>query len=78
MKKKFAVVVGALSLVYIFVPDPTDVIPVLGWIDEGMAAAALLWALRTLGVTPSSLWGRFQNQPEPARIRDVAPRRSGA
>jgi hypothetical protein len=76
MKKKFAVVLGALSFVYIFVPDPSDIVPVLGWLDEGMAAALLMWSLRTLGVTPSSLLGRFGAQPEPARIRDVEPRRS--
>jgi hypothetical protein len=58
MKKKLAVVAGAVSFVYLFVPDPSDVIPVLGWLDEGMAAGLLFWSLRTLGVGPSQLFAR--------------------
>ncbi len=63
MKRKFAVVVGALSLVYMFVPEPTDVIPVLGWLDEGVAGALLLWSMRTLGVSPGDILGRMRGKP---------------
>jgi hypothetical protein len=63
VKKQFAVVVGALSLVYIFVPEPTDVIPVLGWLDEGVAGALLLWSMRTLGVSPGDILGRLRGKP---------------
>ena len=49
-KRKVAAVVGAVSLVYLFVPEPTDLIPIIGWLDEGMAGALLLWSLKTLGV----------------------------
>ena len=63
MKKKIAVVVGALSAVYMFVPEPTDIIPVLGWIDEGVAGAMLLWSLKTLGITPSAIMARFSATP---------------
>jgi hypothetical protein len=73
MKKQIAVVVGALAFVYIFVPEPTDVVPLLGWLDEGMAGAVLVWALRTLGVTPTSLFGGFAPKKEPTELRDVAP-----
>lgn len=58
MKKKFAVVLGALSAVYMFVPDPTDVIPILGWLDEGVAGAMLMWSMKTLGITPSAIFHR--------------------
>jgi hypothetical protein len=74
MKKQLAVVVGALSFIYIFVPEPTDIVPVIGWIDEGVAGAMLLWALRMLGVTPSSILGRFGASTEATRVRDVGPR----
>ena len=67
MKKKLAVVVAVLSGVYLFVPEPTDLIPIVGWLDEGMALAMLGWAMSTLGVSPSRLLGRR------ARARVVAP-----
>lgn len=56
MKKKLAVAVAVLSGVYLFVPEPTDVLPIIGWLDEGMALAMLGWALSTLGVTPARLF----------------------
>jgi hypothetical protein len=49
-KKTLAVVLGALSLVYVFVPEPTDAFPIIGWLDEGLALAILGWSLRTLEV----------------------------
>jgi hypothetical protein len=54
-KQQVAVVLGALSFVYLFVPEPTDVVPFIGWLDEGLAAAVLMWALRTLRVSPKEL-----------------------
>ncbi len=51
MKKQAALVLAALSAVYIFIPEPTDLVPILGWMDEGLALAILAWSLRTLGVT---------------------------
>ncbi len=61
-KRKLAAVVGAASFIYLFVPEPTDLIPIVGWMDEGMAAALLVWALRTLGVTPGSLIGTWSSR----------------
>ena len=58
MKKKLAVAVAMLSGVYLFVPEPTDVIPILGWLDEGLALAMLGWAMSTLGVGPAQLFRR--------------------
>jgi hypothetical protein len=51
-KRQFAMIVAALSAVYMFVPEPTDLIPILGWLDEGVAAMMLMWALKTLRVAP--------------------------
>jgi len=78
MRKQLAVVVGALAFVYLFVPEPSDVVPVIGWLDEGAAGALLLWAMRTLGVDLFGVWRGVRGTPaEPAAIRDVTPRRAG-
>jgi hypothetical protein len=71
VKKKLAVAVAVLSGVYLFVPEPTDVIPVVGWLDEGMALAMLGWALSTLGITPARLLRRQ------AEVRVRTPELSG-
>ncbi len=63
MKKKLAVLLGAASLVYMVVPDPTDVVPIIGWLDEGAAAALLLWSMRTLGITPGALMAKLKSMP---------------
>ncbi len=77
MRKQLAVVVGALAFVYLFVPEPSDVVPIIGGLDEGAAGALLLWALRTLGVDPLGVLRGVRGAPaEPAAIRDVTPRRA--
>lgn len=63
MKKKLAVAVAMLSGVYLFVPEPTDVIPLVGWLDEGMALALLGWSLSTLGISPAQLMRRRALSP---------------
>ena len=69
-KKQAAVAVGALSLVYMFVPEPTDLIPILGWLDEGVAGALLFWSMRTLGVTPSDIFAKLRGaDPERVPVR---------
>ena len=68
MKRKIAAGVGAMALVYIFVPDPTDVVPFIGWIDEGVAGAILLWSMRTLGVTPSSIMQKLRGRAPTAAL----------
>ena len=67
-KRKVAAVVGAVSLIYLFVPEPTDLIPLIGWLDEGMAGALLLWSLKTLGVSPSAILSRFGGSKTPVRV----------
>jgi len=66
MKKKFAALLGAVSLVYMVVPDPSDVVPIIGWLDEGVAGAMLMWSMRTLGVTPTALLAKLRSMPAPA------------
>ena len=50
MKRKFWIIVAALSAIYIFIPEPTDVIPILGWLDEASAFAILTYALKQLDI----------------------------
>jgi hypothetical protein len=69
MKKRFAVVVAALAGVYLFVPEPTDLIPVIGWLDEGLAGALLVWSLKILEVSPASIWAKVS----PAGAKLPAP-----
>lgn len=69
MKRKFAVVVGAVSLVYMFVPEPTDLIPIIGWLDEGVAGALLLWSMKTLNVTPSDIFAKFTQRERVVPVR---------
>ncbi|MDP2344784.1 MAG: hypothetical protein Q8O67_27805 [Deltaproteobacteria bacterium] len=65
MKKKFAALLGAVSLVYMVVPEPSDVVPLLGWLDEGVAGAMLVWSMRTLGVTPAAIFAKLRGMPLP-------------
>lgn len=44
---------GAVALlmgIYVFIPEPTDAIPFLGWLDEGLAVMIFTYALEKLGV----------------------------
>ena len=63
MKKKVAVALAVVSGVYLFIPEPTDLIPVIGWLDEALALALLAWSLRTLGVTPSAMLAKMRARP---------------
>ena len=73
MKKKFAVLLGAVSLVYMVVPDPSDVVPVIGWLDEGVAGAMLMWSMRTLGVTPAAIMAKLRSVPAAANKAKQVP-----
>lgn len=73
MKKKLAVLAAVVSGVYLFVPEPTDVFPIVGWLDEGAALAILGWSLRTLGVSPMSLLRRREKVVEETKALDKLP-----
>ena len=44
------IILAVVSGVYIVFPEWTDLIPVVGWIDEGIAAIFLTTALSRLGI----------------------------
>lgn len=73
MKKKLAVLAAVVSGVYLFVPEPTDVFPFVGWLDEGAALAILGWSLKTLGISPSMLWRRREKVVDDAKDLDKLP-----
>jgi hypothetical protein len=39
-----------LSAVYVFIPEPTDLIPILGWLDEATAITIFSYALKQLNI----------------------------
>lgn len=50
MGKPFWIFVAVVSAVYVFIPEPTDVIPILGWLDEATALLIFSYALKKLNV----------------------------
>lgn len=78
MRKKIAVALAVVSGVYLFVPEPTDVIPIIGWLDEGAALALLAWSMKTLGITPAAMLARLRGTPAPTpvHVRTARPERT--
>lgn len=50
MKRLFWIAIAVLSAVYIFIPEFTDVIPIIGWLDEATALGVLAYALKQLNI----------------------------
>ena len=44
---KLLLIIAAVCLVYIFIPEPTDLIPGIGWLDEMAAGSVGLGSLIT-------------------------------
>lgn len=44
------IIIAILSGIYVFIPEPTDAVPILGWMDEGVAVLILTYALERLGI----------------------------
>lgn len=49
MSNKFWKTIALVSGIYIFIPEVTDVIPVIGWLDEATAFGVMVFALKKLG-----------------------------
>lgn len=63
MKRTFWTIIAILSTIYIFIPEPTDIIPILGWLDEATAFAILSYALKQLDIPIfDKFFGKKQNQ----------------
>lgn len=50
MKRIFWIITAIASAIYVFIPEPTDIIPILGWLDEATAIALLGFALKQLDI----------------------------
>lgn len=59
MKKIFWIITALATGVYVFIPEPTDIIPILGWLDEATAIALLAYALKQLDI---DIFDRFFNK----------------
>ena len=69
-------IVLVFSFVWIFIPEPTDAVPVLGWLDEGFAFMMVVTALDRFGIRIPFLekmvwkgWGQKAGQTE----KDITP-----
>lgn len=49
-KKNFWFIVAVASFAYTIFPEPSDLIPFVGWIDEGVAISIFWYALTQLGI----------------------------
>lgn len=59
MKKIFWIIIALVSAVYVFIPEPTDLIPFFGWLDEATAIAVSTYALKQLDI---NLFDKFFNK----------------
>lgn len=50
MKRFFWKITSVLSAVYIFIPEFTDFIPIIGWLDEAAALYVLNYSLKQLDI----------------------------
>lgn len=50
MKEIFWRVIAIVSGIYIFIPEFTDFIPLIGWLDEAFAIIILNYALKKLNI----------------------------
>ncbi|MCB1158498.1 MAG: hypothetical protein H7A25_04550 [Leptospiraceae bacterium] len=49
-KKVFWSITALGSFVYMFIPEATDLVPIIGWLDEGAAGGIFLYSLSKLGI----------------------------
>lgn len=64
MKKIFWTITAVFSAAWIFIPEFTDAVPVVGWLDEATAFGILLYALGRLGVRLPSFLRRDKDSIE--------------
>ena len=56
------VAIGLASAVWIFIPEPTDFIPLAGWIDEAAALAIVVSCFAYFGVDIKTILSKFGKQ----------------
>jgi len=63
MKKLFWIATALFSGLYIFIPEPTDIVPILGWLDEATAFTILMYALNKLGIKIPNIFKSKDKKP---------------
>ena len=67
-KEMIIVIITAITVVYLFLPSLLpDIVPLVGWLDEGLATTILLSALKHWGL---DLTGLFGNEDT---VKQIAP-----
>lgn len=46
--EKWLMIIAVVSFIYIFIPEPSDVIPIFGWLDELLAGGISFSAVAAL------------------------------
>lgn len=58
IRELIIVIIAALAVVYLFLPSLLpDVVPLIGWLDEGIATTIMLSALKHWGFDLTGLFG---------------------
>lgn len=69
IREFFIFVFAGLALVYLFLPSLLpDLIPFVGWLDEGVATTIILSAFKHWGLDLTSLFGDREKSKEPLAI----------
>ncbi len=58
MKNLFVIVIGLIAFVVLCIPDPFEVIPLIGALDEATATAVLIACARYFGFDLARFLGR--------------------
>ena len=62
MQKLFWIATAVFSTLYMFIPEPTDLIPILGWLDEATAFTVLMYELKQLEVNIPNIFKKKETE----------------
>lgn len=66
-KEFIILIIAAVAVIYLFLPSVLpDIVPLIGWLDEGLATTILLSALKHWGFDLTGLFGDSEVKKLPA------------
>ena len=68
MKSFFVIIIGIIAFLVLCIPDPFEVIPLVGALDEATATAVILACARYFGFDLSKFFGRKGEKETSATI----------
>lgn len=71
MKSFFVIIIGIIAFLVLCIPDPFEVIPLVGALDEATATAVILACARYFGFDLSKFFGRKGDKKEDSEVIDV-------